>query len=257
MPKARVYPPGTPVWWELVTDDPPKTAAFYQRLFAWQVQAPVSGYQFCLREERPIAAIVGRAHHCDTAGPGWLPSLFVAALDEACERVGQHGGAVLVPPTPVDGKGRQALVRDPGGAVCSLWAATHLPDPAPLRGEGQVWKSELLADDPRGSAAFYAAVLGCRAAPNDRERGAIRMLVSPESLALFDVRPRPSGLRTGHWMPGFVVKNLTRAVQAVRNSGGENISEGTTEMTATLIDPHLIPFSLTALGSLPSRSSAL
>ncbi|WP_256105422.1 VOC family protein [Streptomyces sp. ODS05-4] len=251
MPEAFAFPSGTPVWWEAVSDDPPATAAFYQRLFAWQVRASVPGYRFCLRGERAVAAVVDGARHRGVADPGWLPSLFAPALDETCERVERHGGAVLAPPAAVDGEGRRALVRDPGGAVCALWAASHLPDPAPVRAPGHLGRVGLLAGDPRRSTEFYASVFG--GGHGDVQRGGVQPGLPGVPAFLGVRRPRPAHLGGDRWLPDFLVEDLTRAVRAVRDGGGRDAGADTAGSGATIMtDPAGVPFGLTALDSLPA-----
>lgn len=244
MPDASDYPPGAQVWLELVTDDPGSATAFYARLFDWRVHAPVPAYRFCLRGGVPVTAIIDNSYHRGRAANGWLPGFFVPDLDEACRRAVRHGGTVPAAPTTEHDIGRHALVRDPGGAECTLWGAGHLPDPAPVRAPGHRWRTELSARDPRRSAAFYAAVLG-GGTGHGAGPGGVDSLTASGGLPLFDVTPRPAGTDADRWVTHFAVEDLTSAARTVTDGGGE-VEEADAACTTAvrMTDLHRTPSAL-------------
>ncbi|MEV7676660.1 VOC family protein [Streptomyces sp. NPDC088752] len=247
MPDATDYPPGAQVWLELVTADPRAAAAFYTRIFNWQVHAPVPAYRFCLQGDLPVTAIVNDAYHRGQASGGWLPGFFVPDLDEACRRAVQHGGTVPVAPAAEHGKGRHALVRDPGGTECTLWGAGHLPDPKPVRTPGHRWKTELSARDPLRSTAFYVEVLGGGTKRSEKP-GGVNRLTARDGLPLFDVTPSPAGTETDRWVTHFVVRDLTSAVRTVTDGGGEvEQADAACSTTIRMADLHRTPSVLLAL----------
>jgi uncharacterized protein len=57
----------------------------------------------------------------EVGAPRWTVDFWVADLDVAVAKVSEAGGEVLAPPYDLPGAGlRQAVVRDPQGALLSL-----------------------------------------------------------------------------------------------------------------------------------------
>jgi predicted enzyme related to lactoylglutathione lyase len=117
---------GTFGWNELATSDLPAATDFYQSVFGWGLEPNASS------DSASIFTVGGRvvcgAH---TAGegefPAWSVWFTVADCDQAAARVGELGGAILMPPTDMD-FGRGAVVADPQGAAFGIAAVN--PDTA-------------------------------------------------------------------------------------------------------------------------------
>ncbi|MCA9545705.1 MAG: VOC family protein [Myxococcales bacterium] len=109
--------PGGFCWDTLNTSDPKAAAAFYGEVFGWQV-GDFQGNTTLLANDMAIADV-------QPAPPGvpafWLCHLVVAELDEAVATTVGQGGAQLMPPMDVPTVGQFSVVRDPQGAVVSLF----------------------------------------------------------------------------------------------------------------------------------------
>ena len=126
-----VNEPGTPVWHELVTRDVPAAQAFYAAVVGW-TYAPMDEegsyhlFQVQGRTTGGMLPMVGE--HWGDMPSIWNVYFGVDDTDATVARVGELGGAVMVPPfdTPV---GRTAVVADPTGASFSVIALTQVDDP--------------------------------------------------------------------------------------------------------------------------------
>ncbi len=115
-------------WWvELATTDQEAAKRFYQSLLGWQAHdspmGPDDFYTMFQREGRLVGAAytLRPAQRDQGVPPHWTLYICVASADEAVRRVGELGGAVLAPAFDVVDFGRMAVVRDPTGAIFSLW----------------------------------------------------------------------------------------------------------------------------------------
>lgn len=117
-----VNEPGAFIWSELMTSRTEAAAAFYEQVFGLTTTTvdlagtPFTG--FTVGGEM-IGGLIPPQR--EGVQPRWIVYFCVADVDEAVERVGKLGGAVVHGPidTPV---GPLAALRDPQGAAFSIWA---------------------------------------------------------------------------------------------------------------------------------------
>ncbi len=115
--------PGSLAWNELITRETAAVAAFYSAVFGFQAEADgqAGADRVVLRlGGEPVAGIrgLGRSLPRDR-GPHWMAYFAVADPEAAARRVAELGGRVLSAPRD-GGRGRQAVVADPQGAVFTL-----------------------------------------------------------------------------------------------------------------------------------------
>ena len=98
--------------------EPRRSAAFYEAVFGWRVDA-----------DRKVPSLEDGSGHVighfmadlPVAGEaGVLPYVFVDRVDETLEKVIAQGGEVVSPPYP-EGNLRVATFRDPTGNVIGVW----------------------------------------------------------------------------------------------------------------------------------------
>jgi predicted enzyme related to lactoylglutathione lyase len=104
---------------EIAATEPRRSAAFYQALFGWQVEARApDDLRFSGADGRLIGRfVVGRSAASD---PGLLPYLYVNSVDGAVAQAQATGGELVKAPYP-EGDVRVATVRDPAGNLLGLW----------------------------------------------------------------------------------------------------------------------------------------
>lgn len=166
-------PPGSFVWYELVTPDPAAAAAFYGAVVGWTCAVPDMGGampygQFTRSSGIPAGGILPLTEPMRQMGarPGWLPYLSVADVPAALAAITQDGGTVVMPPTTIP-LGTFALVTEPSGAP--LYVIAPVPPPDSPDATSQVFAAEteqavcwneLASTDLPRATAFFARHFG-------------------------------------------------------------------------------------------------
>jgi uncharacterized protein len=145
------------VWHDHVSSDPKKAQEFYNSLLGWTSEVFKPG-----EIDYPMIVANGQGHGGfgpaeGGAPPHWMGHVHVEDVDSAAQRVESSGGAVLAGPMDIPDVGRFAAVRDPQGAVLSLFTPK---DESMQVGEGVFVWDELLTSDVEGAKRFYDEVVG-------------------------------------------------------------------------------------------------
>jgi len=114
-------PPGTPIWYELVTPDPDGATGFYEHVVGWKIGEPPTGapdYRMIGVPGGAVGGVLPLTDDMKAAGarPTWLLYLGVEDVDATAEKALSIGAHIFVPPTDIPGVGRFALLADPQGA---------------------------------------------------------------------------------------------------------------------------------------------
>ncbi len=115
---------GNPVvHWELLSNDPAKTAVFYEQVFDWKIQhRPELNYR--LVDTGGDGGINGGIMKPDHPEP-WPGNMTVYIdVDDLAvyrKRVVQAGGKILIEEQEVPGMGALSLFTDPDGRMMGLW----------------------------------------------------------------------------------------------------------------------------------------
>ena len=99
--------------------DVQQSAAFYERVFGWQVHRRDNGRA----SFSDATGHIGGAWVTDQAisrEPGLLPYIYVNRIDDTLKQVVEQGGEVVNAPYP-EGNLWVATFRDPAGNVIGLW----------------------------------------------------------------------------------------------------------------------------------------
>lgn len=127
MAEFTFHAPGTFCWIELATSDPAAAKRFYGELFGWAHNddpiGPDMVYTTLLQGGKAVGALYRLQPDQASQGvpPNWGSYVTVADLDRAAAKVTALGGQLLAPPMDVMSFGRMAVLKDPTGAVLSLW----------------------------------------------------------------------------------------------------------------------------------------
>ena len=116
-------PPGSFIWYELLTGDPAAAAEFYGTVVGWRTHgfegAPVEAYT--LFQAPGGVDVAGLMALPDGApGPVWLAYIGVDDVDAATESATRAGATVQMAPQSLPGVGRLAMLADPQGAAFYL-----------------------------------------------------------------------------------------------------------------------------------------
>src|SRR6266480_4463144 len=177
MGEVAGYLSGTFCWVDLGTRDLEASRAFYRRLFGWEMEeVPVpssSPYLLCRVEGRDVAGI----HEHTEDASAWMSSISVDDVDSTSSRARDLGADVLREPFEVTNEGREAILRDPVGAVMSMWQpGRHMG--ASMVNEVNTWGwNELSTNEFDQARSFYTELFGWTTedTPGPLRRGAFTM----------------------------------------------------------------------------------
>ncbi len=116
--EPRVFRHGGISYLRLAATDTRRSAAFYEAVFGWRVDADREDPSF----EDGTGHVIGHfMADLSVAGEaGVVPYVFVESVDVTLEKVVANDGEVATPPYP-EGDLRVATFRDPAGNVIGVW----------------------------------------------------------------------------------------------------------------------------------------
>jgi predicted enzyme related to lactoylglutathione lyase len=244
MGEVERYPNGVFCWIDLGTTDVAGATAFYGELFGWEFEDRPTGdgdaYTLCRLQGRDVAGI---HRHDPDEGIGWASSIAVGDLKAAAARARDLGATVLAEPFDVPDAGRTAVLRDPSGAVVSLWQARGHAG-AGLVNEVGTWTwNELVTPDLPAAAAFYAELFGwgTQDIPGSLPRTSFSL---GDLLVGGGHAPTPQEGEDPAWTISFMVADADRSAARVQELGG-----------AVLLAPMDIPVGRFAIVADPAGAS--
>jgi uncharacterized protein len=118
-----VNEPGSLSWNQLHTRDKEGAAAFYGAVFGWTL-GDFGGMGVWNLGENGIGGIMDMPPGSPDDLPAfWMTIFSVADADESVAKASELGGAVVSPPTDLEGIGRFALLTDPQGVYFGIIAS--------------------------------------------------------------------------------------------------------------------------------------
>jgi uncharacterized protein len=121
---------GAAGWFETLTSNRERAAAFYSELFGWKATdsslMPGMTYTTFAQDGVPVAgAMKLEAHMGMGARPHWATSFSVTNADDVARRCAELGGKVCIPVQALPTLGRFALLQSPQGVAFHLieWSA--------------------------------------------------------------------------------------------------------------------------------------
>ncbi|MGW7353177.1 VOC family protein [Streptomyces sp. NPDC054784] len=224
--------PGSPAWLDLAVRDTDAAAAFYGRVFGWELLSlgpDAGGYGFLRLDGATVAGLGALTE--DGARPAWTVYFRVRDADIAARSVEQRGGTVRVAPTDVGGRGRLAQFSDPQGGRFAVWQPGETAGLDTVDRPGSLTWTELCTPDAGGAKAFYGGLFGWATQdmpmPGDGE--GTYTLLSPEGggeeLMFGGLVELPAEYLAGtggaaYWHPVFGTDDCDAALDRVRAGGG-------------------------------------
>lgn len=118
---------GTFCWTELCTRDVEAAKKFYGELIGWTYEESDMGqFKYTMFKTPGTGQFVGgmmpiNAPQFEGVPPHWMPYITVENVDASLEKCKALGGEVVHPPTDIPQTGRFCVIKDPTGAVISLF----------------------------------------------------------------------------------------------------------------------------------------
>jgi uncharacterized protein len=222
--------PGKIIWADLATPDLAAAERFYAGLFGWTFQTIHAGntdYAMALLDGRPIAGLLQKPLPSgERRQPAWLTFIAVRDVD-AAERIALgHGAKSVSEAKTYTGRGRQAVLADPEGAVFAMLASSSGDPPDFLAAPGEWLWSSLLGRDPAQEATFYKALFGYDVFDLPSDDDAVHVILSTDDYARASVNSLPSsGHRRPHWLNFVRVMNATESSAKAVSLGGRVLVE--------------------------------
>lgn len=246
------YEPGTFCWVGLATSDPASAKAFYTGLFGWHaedLEAGAAGTYTTLRHGGKEVAILylqqPEARAAD-APPHWTSYISVEDADQIAARAGELGGAaVFREPFDVFDAGRVAAIRDPTGAIVSLWQPRSRIGATLVNDVGALCWNELATTDVERAKRFFDELLGWEYETDAGGYASIRNAGRLNG----GMRKQTEGERgiPPNWLPYFTVESTDEAARRAAHAGGRALVP-TTEIHigrfAVIADPQGATFAV-------------
>ncbi len=241
-PTAATRLPGKFIWFNLATPNIESSKAFYGAVFGWEFGAATAEGRFNVisHSGRDIGALVAPKDPAQAKGARWISMLSVADSAAAVRLAKQQGGAVVIPPTKVDGRGTHALLRDTDGALFGLLQSEG-DDPTDHIESNEFFWADLLTRDPMMAAGFYRAIAGYEVNQQHLGTGIDRVVLSSGGVKRAGIAPLPKEMTQPGWLPYVVVDDVPAILAAATKAGGRVLLAPTAELLdgnlAVLADP--------------------
>ncbi len=166
MGERSSHTPGTFCWVDLATSDSAGAKEFYGELFGWEtVDKPTEAGGVYTMFELGGKDVCGAFELDETmrshgVPPHWQSYVSVASADVSAARAKELGGSVLMDPFDVMEAGRMAAIRDPLGAVFSIWEARERCGAQLVNQPSCLCWNELRTTDTAAAQEFYHGPFG-------------------------------------------------------------------------------------------------
>src|SRR6266540_3234489 len=219
------YDPGTFCWVGLATSDVAAAKAFYTSLFGWQAENLEAGaagaYTTLRRGGKEVAILYRQQPQARAAGapPHWTSYISVKDANATAARAEDLGGAAVFRAAfDVLDAGRVAAIRDPTGAIVSLWQPRSRIGATLVNDTGALCWNELATTDVERAKSFFGELLGWEYETGDSGyvsvknagslNGGMREQIEQER------RTAPS------WLPYFTVESADESERQAAQLGG-------------------------------------
>jgi predicted enzyme related to lactoylglutathione lyase len=245
---------GRVLWYELLTTDMKAAERFYSTVVGWTV-APFDGspqpYDMWMRTGNvPVGGVMTIPEGMNFP-PHWALYIGVQKLEDAVSQIERSGGSALSPVIDVPTVGRMRTMKDPQGAVFSVYEpASPPPQPESAPEVGDASWHELYTTDAEGALKFYTTLFGWR--PTESmdmgPMGKYHMFGRTIPLGGMMNTPAEMAQMPPSWNIYFRVPDVHAAAARVKDNGGQ-VLNGPMEVPGgdwiiSCMDPQGAAFSL-------------
>ena len=237
------YEPGAFSWVELATSDAGEAKRFYGEVFGWDYDDRDMGdagtYSMATLDGRHVAAL----YESDQAPPHWNSYVTVKSADDTARHAADTGAEVISEPFDVFDSGRMAVLKDPQGAVFSVWEPKEHIGAGLVNVPGTLTWNDLMTSDVQGAVKFYSDLLGWETAAVNPDGKPESGDVEPDAAERVSIRvgealnggiaklPEGMGEAPPHWIPYFAVEDARATAEKVEELGG-NVALGPLDVPA-------------------------
>lgn len=219
---------GRVIWHDLFVKDRQRAMEFYQRVAGWSYQTE-HATDFAWgggAKDFVLAVLDGEAGAGFVETPtelsdGWVAYVEVNDVDKAAALAEEFEGTVVRDPFDVPGVGRNALVRDPCGALIGISLSRH-NFPAPQR---QFGVDVYLSDGVNFPQTFYAQLFGWTLVPAPSGFPSSSAIAGAAGAYMaVQLSGKPSNGEQATWMPSLKVRCLQTALRVAEEQGAKLFS---------------------------------
>lgn len=213
------HTPGMFVWRELYTSDVNAAKRFYSEALGWKIDAvemPGMIYNLFYAGDKQIGGMFSMAG----IPTMWNPYVSVSDVDASAKAATENGGAILNGPHDIPNIGRMATVRDPQGAVFSLYKDAKGDPVWGKPGAGEFCWEQLNTTDTKSAASFYKKVVGWNAVPFSGGGSDVFTTEAATNNQAATLIQAPPG-STPSWMSHVAVASLTDTKERITRNGGK------------------------------------
>jgi hypothetical protein len=227
MPGIERHPAGAFCWVELGTTDATAAKAFYGGLFGWTPEdMPMASGEYTMLKLAglELGAMYTLTEEMRRQGvpPNWMLYVNVGSVDDTVAKVAAAGGQVVTGPFDVADAGRMAVLRDPQGALVSIWQPKNHIGIRIAGVVGTLCWSELATTDRVMAREFYATVFGWGARISHMAPVEYTQWMAGEMPAggMLEMTEEWHGAPP-HWMPYFLVADCDASAEKAAELGGQ------------------------------------
>jgi uncharacterized protein len=162
-------PEGTPIWYELLTDDHAASKTFYDHVIGWTLgpkpdNSPMDYRMIQTADGSMVGGVMQLTDEMKAGGakPTWLFYIGVDDVDASHAKLLAAGGTSLMAPFDIPEAGRAAFVTDPQGNPFYIMRGNSPENSTAFdrMGMGKCNWNELTTTDQAAGNQFYADVFG-------------------------------------------------------------------------------------------------
>lgn len=220
---------GRIIWHDLFSSNPQSSMDFYGRIAGWQYETEhATDFAWGGGEKDFILALLdgeagaGFAQTPEAFPDSWIAYVEVADVDASCALAQEIGGTILREPFEVPGVGRNALLRDPAGALIGLALSRH-DYPAPTR---QFGPEVYLSGRSEFPVGFYSELFDWALSPASRSTNTDGRIIGPLSIDIGRHVIASAQNTQAIWLPSVRVDDARRAAQEAEVLKAQLLEDG-------------------------------
>jgi predicted enzyme related to lactoylglutathione lyase len=225
MTEIKKHEPGMFCWVELATKDGPAAKKFYTSLFDWgvnDVPSDAGTYSMVQKRGKDAAALYQQGPQEKGIPPHWNSYVCVDSTDETAAKARKLDGTVVLEPFDVMEHGRMAVIKDPTGAVFSLWEAKEHTGAEVINEPSSFCWNELYTSDAKKAGNFYANLFGWSRESMQTPTGEYTIFKKGDVQAAGMMQiSKEMAAMPPHWMVYFAVDDSDRAVEKAKGMGAQ------------------------------------
>lgn len=250
---------GTPIWYELLTNDADASKAFYEEVIGWKVTSPeqggVKGYRMFETDSGFVGGMMQLSAEMRAGGakPTWLFYVGVDDVDATAKKVAAKGGKVTMKPFDLPNVGRIAMISDPQDVPLYIMrgASEESSTAFDRHGMGKCNWNELATPDQEKGNAFYADVFGWTFPDKMKMPEGEYVFVAAGETTIGATMPRTERAPLG-WLFYFRTPDIDAAAERLKKAGGK-VHAGPMEVpggdrVVVASDLHGVPFGIVGPG---------